>query len=220
MIRKLLLVAAAAAMPVSIVAVSGGLAGASNSHTAATDGVACKDITGTLTFSPKIDTKGYTSGHITTKVSATITGCTVTGSTPITITKGVVTGTLIGSTGTSGKPDGQCTGLGSGGVETGNLTTVWTASAGGPVPNSVLGVKSDLGGTVGSGSSKHGTFSIPGATKGKSTGSFLGANNGASDKSQSETKLSYSSIASTCLKSGLTSLAITQEAGKTAVALS
>ena len=219
MFRKLLVIAAAVAMPFGAVAVTGGMAGASNSHTAATDSVACKDITGTLTFSPKIDAAGYTSGHISTKVSATVTGCTVTGSTPITITKGVVSGTLVGATGSKTSPDGQCTGLGKGGTETGNLTTTWTASKGGPVLASVLGVKSDVGGTVGSGTTKHGTFSIPGATKGKSTGSFLGTNNGATDKSQSETKLTYDSIASTCLKSGLTSLAITEESGKTAVAL-
>jgi len=219
MFRKLLLVGAAIAMPVSIVAVSGGMAGASNPHTAATDSVACKDITGTLTFSPKIDAKGYTSGHISTKISATVTGCTVTGSTPITITKGTIAGTLVGATGTKTKPDGQCTGLGKGGSEIGNLTTTWTASKGGPVPNSVLGVKSNIGGTVGSGSTEHGTFSIPGATKGTSSGSFLGTNKGASDKSQSETKLTYGSVASTCLKSGLTSLAIVQESGKTAVTL-
>ena len=63
MIRKLLVVAAAIAMPVSIVAVSGGMASASNPHTAATDTASCKAITGTVKFSPKLDNTGYTSGH-------------------------------------------------------------------------------------------------------------------------------------------------------------
>ena len=67
MFRKLIVVAAAIAMPVSIVAVSGGMAGASNPHTAAADSVSCKGITGTLSFSPKLDAAGYKSGKIATK---------------------------------------------------------------------------------------------------------------------------------------------------------
>ena len=81
MIRKLLVIAAAIAMPVSIVAVSGGMANASSPHTVGTDKVTCKDLTGTLTFSPKLDKAGYKSGSITTTVSASVSGCTVTGGT-------------------------------------------------------------------------------------------------------------------------------------------
>ena len=218
MIRKLLVVAAAIAMPVSIVAVSGGMAGASNPRTAASDSISCSKITGTLTFSPKLTAAGYKSGKISTKVSGTLTGCKVTGSTKITVTKGVVTGTLVGAAGTSTKPAGKCTGLSGNGVETGNLTTKWTANV--STPNSVLGVKSDLGGTTGSGSTERGTFTIPGSTKGTASGSFLGANHGASDKSVAETTITPSAIISSCVKSGLSSLKIQQEAGKAAVALS
>ena len=63
MIRKLLVVAAAIAMPVSVVAVGGGIASASNPHTAATDTITCKTLTGTLSFSPKIDRQGLHLGH-------------------------------------------------------------------------------------------------------------------------------------------------------------
>jgi hypothetical protein len=219
MLRKVLVVAAAIAMPISIVAVSGGMAGASNPHTAAADTVSCKTLAGSLTFSPKIDAAGYKSGQISTKVTATLTGCTVKGSTAITITKGTVTGTLKGGTGTSSKPTGTCTGLSGNGTETGTLTTKWTASKGGPVPNSLLGVKSDVGGHVGSGSSEHGTFTIPGSTKSTASGSFVGTDKGAKDKSVAETSLSYTSVAASCLKTGLTTLKIQNVSGTSALTL-
>ena len=58
MIRKSLVVAAAIAMPVSIIAVSGGMAGASNPHTAATDTIICTKLTGTVSFSPALTPRG------------------------------------------------------------------------------------------------------------------------------------------------------------------
>ena len=73
------------------------------------------------------------------------------------------------------------------------------------LPNSVLGVKSDIGATTGSGTAEHGTFTIPGSTKGTASGSFLGANHGASDKSVAETTMTPSAIISSCVKSGLSS---------------
>jgi hypothetical protein len=219
MLRKMLVIAAAITIPVSVVAVGGGLASAANAHSAGTDTITCKTLTGSLAFSPKIDAAGYKSGHISTKVTATLTGCTVKGSPPITITKGTVTGTLVGATGTSGKATGTCTGLSGNGTETGTLTTVWTASKGGPVPKSTLGVKSDIGGHVGSGSSEHGTFTIPGSTKGTAGGSFLGSNHGMSDKAVAESSQTYSTVAANCLRSGLNTLKIQNESSTPALSL-
>jgi hypothetical protein len=220
MIRKMLVIAAAIAMPVSIVAASGGMAGASNSHSAASDTVSCKTLSGTVTFSPKLDAKGYTAGHISTHVTATVTGCTVKGSTHITITKGSVSGTLVGATGKTTAATGKCTSLVGNTVESGTLTTTWTASKGGPVPKSGLGIKSVLGGTVGTSTTGHGTFTIPGTTKGAGTGSFVGTNKGGSDKAIAETALSPSAILGGCLKSGTSTLKIQTETGKTALAFS
>jgi len=76
MIRKMLVVAAAIAMPVSAIAVSGGFAGATTGS-AATDTIVCKTITGTVTFSPKLTVAGYASGITTTTVKAALGGCTV-----------------------------------------------------------------------------------------------------------------------------------------------
>ncbi len=213
MIRKLLVIAAAVAMPVSVIAVGGGIASASNPHTAATDTITCKTLTGTLSFSPKITAKGYTSGTVKTTVSATVSGCTVSGSTKETVSKGVTTGVLSGTPGSVSKPAGQCTGLATGGTETGTLTTKWTASA--TTAPSVLVVKSTAAGSVGG----HGTFTLPGKVKGSASGSFLGSNKGASDTTTSEATLPTSSLGATCLKSGLTSLKIQNVSGKAAVTL-
>jgi hypothetical protein len=215
MIRKLLVVAAAIALPVSLVAVSGGIAGASNSHTAATDTIVCKDLAGTLAFSPTITKKGHTSGKEKTTVSATLSDCKVSGQTAITVTKGTVKGSFTGATGTAKAPVASCASLASGGTESGTLTTTWTATAGGPVAPTVRTIKSEKRGTAGG----HSTFTIPGTVKGSATGSFGGSNSGASDTTTSETTLTTSALATACLTKGLSSVAIRTDPGVTAVSL-
>jgi hypothetical protein len=213
-VRKLLSVAAAIAMPISVIAIGGGVASASNPHSAASDTIICKDLTGTLTFTPKIDATGYTSGAIKATVSTTVSGCTVKGPTPETVTKGTVTGSITGPAGTKSAPSGKCTSLTKGGLENGTLTTKWTASV--ATPNSVVVVKSDKTGTAGT----HGTITLPGTVKGSATGSFLGTNHGASDTTTAEASATSSALATQCLsKSGLPSLKIQNETGVNAVSL-
>jgi len=210
----LLAVAAAIAMPVSVIAVGGGAASASNPHSAANDTIICKNLTGTLTFTPKIDAAGYTSGSIKTTVSTTLSGCTVKGPTPETVTKGTTTGTLTSPAGTKAAPSGKCTSLTKGGTVTGTLTTKWTASV--TTPNSVVVVKSDKAGTAGS----HGTLTLPGTVKGSASGSFLGTNKGASDTTTSEASSTSTALAKQCLsKTGLPSLKIQNVPGVNAVSL-
>ena len=145
MIRKLLVVAAAIAMPVTAIAVSSGTATASSPHTAATDTIICKDITGTVTFSPKEDAKGYVGQSVKSTISATLSGCTASGGTKETVTKGVVTGSITGAKGTTKSPAGTCAGLvAKSSTDTGTLTVKWSASP--TVPNSGLNVKSISGG--------------------------------------------------------------------------
>jgi hypothetical protein len=216
MIRKLLVVAAAIAMPVSVVAVSGGIAGASNPHagSAATDTITCTKIAGTVKFSPALTIKGHTSGATTTTVTATVTGCTVKGSFADKVTSGAVTGTIKGAAGTTKSPSGTCGALTGSNTDAGTLTTKWKASV--TTPNSVLTLKSVAGGTK----SGHGTFTIPGTTKGSATGSFLGANKGGSDKTVAQTTDTTAQLAVSCKsKSGLASLAIETEPGATPVSL-
>ncbi|MGD0394014.1 MAG: hypothetical protein ABSC41_15390 [Acidimicrobiales bacterium] len=212
MIRKLLVVAAAIAMPVSVFAVSGGMASASNPHTAASDTIKCTKLTGTVKFSPKLTDTGYTSGATTTTVNVKLSGCTAAGSFKTKVSGGTVTGTIKGAAGTSSSPSGKCAALTGSNTDAGKLTTKWTATpADAP---SVLTVKSVAGGTK----SSHGTFTIPGTAKGTATGSFLGSNKGASDKTVAQTTETLTQILASCA-TGLSSLAIETEPGATPVTL-
>ena len=208
MIRKILVVAAAVAMPISAVAVTGGFAGAAGARTAATDTIVCKTITGTVGFSPKLTSAGHAKGKESISVTGTLGGCTVSGSTKITVTKGAISGTLVNPSTT-----GTCSSIVGNSADAGPLTVKWTASS--TTPNTVLNVKSVTGATV----SGHGSFTIPGTTKGTASGSFGGTNAGASQKSVAETSLTASSNLTTCTHSGLSSFAIQAESGKSAVSL-
>ncbi len=214
MIRKLLVVSAAIALPISVVAVSGGIAGASNGRagSASTDTIACTKITGTVSFSPKLTLKGYTSGSTTTTVKATVSGCTVKGTSTDKVASGTVEGTIKGSAGTAKSPSGTCGGLTRSNAVTGTLSTKWKATPG--VPNSVLTLKS-ISGAI---KSNHGTFIIPGSIKGSAAGPFEGTNAGASDKIVAQTTETATRLATACA-TGISSLAIEAEPGVTPVSL-
>lgn len=215
MLRKLLVIAAAITMPISIVAVSGGIAGANTSGVAGKDSVVCKDIAGTITFSRDLNNTGYTSGTIVTTVSATLTGCKASGPFTVTVSKGKTTGTLTSVAGTVAKPVGKCTALIGSASEVGTLTTAWTSSP--SVPSSVIHPRSDTGGTH----SGHGTFTIPGTTSNSPspTGSFGGtAETGSTDKSVAQTSLTTAAIITAC-KKGVKSLSITTDSAAAAVSL-
>ena len=134
MIRKLLVIAAAIAMPVSLVALAGGSASAAISHSSTSDTIICKTITGTVKFSPKLDKTGYTNQAIKTTVTATIAGCTVKGTTAYKVSKGTITGTITGVKGTTSKKAGTCTGLLGSSTDTGTLTSKWSVSSGAVPP--------------------------------------------------------------------------------------
>ncbi len=214
MIRKMLVVAAAIAMPVSIVAVSGGMAGASAPHagSATTDTVSCTKIAGSVKFSPALNMTGYTSGVTTTTVTATLTGCTAKGTFADKITSGTVTGTIKS---TKGK-GGTCAGVTQKTItDAGLLTVKWAASA--TTANSGLTIKSIAGGVN---KASHGTFTLPGSIKGTAAGSFQGANAGASDKTVAQTTDTATQLLAACSsKGGLSSLAIETEPGVTPISL-
>jgi hypothetical protein len=216
MIRKMLVIAAAIAMPVSVIAASGGVAGAATTGPAAADSIICTAITGTLHFNHPLNDTGYTSGTIVTTVSASLSKCTVKGSTKETVSKGTVTGTLTSVAGTKAKPVGKCTSLVGSASETGTLSTAWAATPSLSAYPSKISVKSDTGGTH----SGHGTFTIPGGVaNGPATGSFGGAaKTGSADKTVAQTTLTTSAILTAC-KKGVSSLSITTDSAAPAVSL-
>lgn len=212
MIRKLLLVAAAAAMPLGLATAVSGTAGAGGSTVNATnDTVTCTGLSGTLKFSPPI-TKSESAGTTTTTIKATLSGCT---SAPgLTVTSGSVTGTLSD---THAAEDG-CTALAGSLSASGSLTTKWKTSPKLSSGNSVIAVNSVEGGVGGDGNA---TFDIPGSTpNGTPSGSFQGTDHGASDTTAAQSTVSAVSILGTCDgKKGLKSLSIESPASGAAVNL-
>lgn len=221
MFRKLAVIAVAIAMPVGVIAATGGIAGATTTGAAAKDSIVCKDITGTLKFSRALNNTGYTSGTIVTTVTAYVTGCTTAGPYHVSVTRGTVTGTLTGATGTVASPTGKCTGLLGSAKEVGTLTTTWSATPG--ILASKSAIKSDAGGAH----SGYGTFTLPGSTpSGPPTGSFGGANaSGSADKSTAQTALKIGTATTSgtilydCGHGGITSLKIDTDSAAAAISL-
>ncbi len=155
---------------------------------------------------------GVMSGSTTTTVKATVSGCTVKGTSTDKVASGTVEGTIKGSAGTAKSPSGTCGGLTRSNAVTGTLSTKWKATPG--VPNSVLTLKS-ISGAI---KSNHGTFIIPGSIKGSAAGPFEGTNAGASDKIVAQTTETATRLATACA-TGISSLAIEAEPGVTPVSL-
>ncbi len=213
MIRKLLLVAAATAMPIGLITATGGMASAATSPVNATKAtVKCTGITGTATFSPAV-TSSETAGSGTTSIKATLTGCTTNDKVKVTGAK--VSGSLK-TTRTAG--ENGCVALAGNNAAAGKLTTTWTTSPKLASPTSTIAVAS-IAGSVGS--DGNATFTIPGSTpNGKPSGSFQGKNHGASDSTTAQSTASAASILSTCDSSkGLKSFKFKSPASGAAVSL-
>jgi hypothetical protein len=214
MIRKLLLVAAATAMPIGLVVASGGMASAAKSPpvNATTAKVTCTGITGTAKFSPAVTAK-ETAGSGTTTITASLTGCTTTDGVKVTGAK--VAGTLT-TTRTAG--ENGCAALAGNTSDKGKLTTTWKTTPKLATPTSSIAVNS-IAGSVGS--NGHASFKIPGSTpNGTASGSFQGTNHGASDTTTAQSTATAASILTTCEgKAGLKSFTFTTPASGPAVSL-
>jgi hypothetical protein len=213
MIRKLLLVACATAMPIGFIAATGGMASAGSAPVNATTAtVTCTGISGTAKFSPAITTD-EAAGTGTTSIKAVLTGCTTNDG--VTVTSAKVSGVLSTSS-TAG--ENGCTALAGNSSATGDLTTKWKTSPKLVTATSTIDVKSIAGSIGGDGNA---TFNIPGSTpNGAASGSFQGTNSGASDTTSAQTTTSAASILSTCEgKKGLKSFAFTTPASGPAVSL-
>ncbi|MBF6555268.1 MAG: hypothetical protein IVW52_03740 [Acidimicrobiales bacterium] len=216
LIRKMLLIAAAVAMPVGLIAATAGTAGAAKvlDPTAAPSTANCTLSGGTITFKTPIGivTAGGYQAPLKNKgqkikiagVNLSCTSSDVTG--PFTgVASGKITSTNPGNT---PEQEYSCTGLlgvqpGPGGTLTGSLKIKWTP----PFGQSFAGGKktataiSSIGGGVDGGG--HGTFTIPGNPgTGSSTGSFPGSDAGASGTSTDATADTEGQLAAQCQSSG------------------
>jgi hypothetical protein len=214
MIRKLLLVAAAAAMPIGFIAATGGMASAKAAPpvNATTATVTCTGITGTAKFAPAVTTD-ESAGTGTTSIKAALTGCTTNDG--VTVTGAKVAGSLS-TTRTAG--ENGCVALAGGSSAVGTLTTTWKTTPKLTSPTSSIAVKSIAGSIGGDGNA---TFTIPGTTpNGAASGSFQGTNGGASDTTTAQSTASAATILSTCEgKKGLKSFTFDSPASGPAVSL-
>ncbi len=194
MIRKMLLVAAAVAMPVGVIAVTAGTASAKTVTVTVTGTDAtCTTSGGTIAFQFGIGVAGVGAYVPPTKNKGQkikITGVNLSCTSP------AVTGTFTGVA--SGKLDSTNTTesastfysatsiLGNdpsaGGTLSGSLKVKWTAPVGYKfsAKTSVLTINSTTGGTTVIGGDTYGSFTIPGTTPGSISGAFDGTDGGVS----------------------------------------
>jgi hypothetical protein len=192
MIRKVLLVAAAVAVPAGLI-IGGGVAGAGGSKFNATNDTAtCTTVSGSAKFSPAITTS-EAAGTTTTTVKATLGSCT-TNAAGLTITSGKTSGSFVSNSHTAGT--NGCTALAGTDPETGSLSTSWKTSPKLSSGDSVTPVTQTYGTIASDGNAQ---FEIPGPGGTPSgTGSFQGTNGGGSDGSDAQTTTSAASILATC----------------------
>ena len=210
MIRKMLVVAAAAAMPITAVAASGGFASAAVPKVNATTyTVACNTIAATAKFSPALTTAGAAVSDEATSIKGTASGCVATpsvGGTPITIADGAkISGTIHDAT-----SDHKCGGLIVPTSETGTLTIKWKTGVGSPKLLSGTSITNPTTVTGGAGGDGHATFSLGFAAA--TSGPFQGSDGGTTSTNSAETTTTVGAILASCSPpaKGLKSIAITK----------
>ena len=195
MIRKLLVIAAAVAMPVSVVAVTSGVAGAKVKPTVdTTDGATatCTLSGGSIAFKTPIgiaNPGGYVAPVKNKGQKITITGVAV--SCTSSAVSGVFTGKASGKL-TSTNPTEtpavfySATSIegndpSAGGTLSGSLKIAWTAPVGQKFSDkkSTILIHSTIGGTVTISGDTYGSFTIPGSTPSSIVGAFGGPDGGA-----------------------------------------
>ena len=141
---------------------------------ASNDTITCTGQTGSTTVTPPLRNPGTLSGKVKMSIAATLTGCTVTpapGGTPVSVSQGVVSGTLTGSHGTS------CySSIESGGnlPFKGSLKIEWTSSPKLKSPTTKIQIKSATLGLLRGDNPNDivNTLTFPGDTASHVTGSF------------------------------------------------
>ncbi len=223
MIRKMLMIAAAVAMPVGVIAVTAGTASAKpvTDTVGAPATASCTTSGGTLTFKYGIGIQtagGYQPPTKNKGNQITVAGINIT-CTSSAVPQGSFSGVASGKLKTADPSESassfyNCTNLqgvtpAAGGTLTGDLKVKWTAPANVKfsTKGTTIGVPSILGGVNGSGD---GTFTIPGnAGTGSLVGAFPGTDGGASSTVESATASNEVVLAGQCQATGgLTTLSL------------
>jgi len=166
---------------------------ATTALTLARGGLSCTTITGSLTFSPPLTTKGVSPES--TAIALTATGCTTEGSNVTNVTGGSGSATIT-------SPTNSCTGLlNSRAIK---IDLAWTPPT---IRQSVL----TFSGYAGASSSGNEGFTLPNAGgTAKVTGSFAGSDHGAGSTAATFSNQTGMQLLTACgSSSGLTSLQVT-----------
>jgi len=192
MIRKILLIGAAAAIPAGLI-VGAGVAAASGGVDATHATVTCTTVSGSAKFSPPISSS-EAAGTTTTKVKATLGGCTASGIVGLTVTSGKTSGSFTSNShvvGTNG-----CSALAGVSPETGTLTTKWKTSPKLTSGSSVTPVTEVNGYLAGDGNAG---FELPKpGDPASGTGSFQGTDGGKADQSNAESTVPATTLIASC----------------------
>ncbi len=202
MIRKILVAAAAAAMPMTAIAATGTMAGAAVKVDATHYTVDCTGIAATAKFSPALTNTATAPSNEATSISGSASGCTATptaGGTPVSISGVKIKGTI-----NSANSQHTCGGLVAATPTTGSLTLKWTTS---PKLTSASSVVNPTTVQGAAGANGHATFSL--AFGPQTSGPFQGTDNGTSSTTSAQTGPTTAQILTTCgAKGGLKKLAI------------
>ena len=205
MIRKLLVVAAAAAMPVAAIAATAAVSGAAGTPKvdATHYTVSCTGITATAKFKPALTNTATAASNEATSITGTGSGCTATptaGGTAVAVSGVKIKGTINDASSTH-----TCAGLTQPTSETGSLSLKWTTSPKLTNGTSVVNPTTVQGGL---GADQHATFSLSFGPA--SSGPFQGTDSGTSSTTSAETTATAGAILTTCgAKGGLKSIGIT-----------
>ncbi len=166
--KKLVLAAAAVAMPVGMIAATAGVAGAGAPKTDVSNAsITCTTVTGTLKFAPALTLAGGSPEN--TNVKLAVSGCTVTGAAGVTVSAGKGAGVLhSASNGVAGL-------LGSTAV-TGQVNIKWTSNVKLTSKMSTVTVTAFTGGTPSDGYASLAITAGSASTAGDFTGGDAGAN--------------------------------------------
>jgi hypothetical protein len=193
MIRKILLLGAAAVVPAGLI-VGAGVASAGAPPVDATHAtLTCTTVSGSAKFSPAITTN-EAAGSTKTTVKAKLGGCTASGVAGLTVSSGKTSGSFTSNphaAGTNG-----CTALAGTSPQTGSLTTKWKTSPKLSSGNSVTPVTEVYGTIAGDGNAE---FELPKpGDPASGTGSFQGTDGGAADQTNAESTQPATTILATC----------------------
>ena len=180
--KKLLLTAAAVAMPVGLVAATGGVASAGAPKTDVTNAsISCTNVSGSLKFAPALTLAGGQPEN--TSVKLTVGGCTVTGAPGVTVSVGKGTGVLHSA-------NNNASGLLGSTAVTGQVNIKWTSNVKLTSKMSTVAVTFFTGGTSTDGFA---TLDIL-AGDASVSGDFAGNNAGASTTLHAETGQSVADL--------------------------